>query len=118
MTEFSVPTHASVPVADVISARVSQSTLTLPVNGAVYTRMRHIEGIPAPGGGYSLWRLQALDSLLERLSRAQADQIVNTSFEERYADLMEEAARLIAEDNRRAQPLLGLSQGLLVDMLA
>ena len=118
MMEFSVPTHSTVPVADVISARISQSTLTLPVNGAVYTRMRHIEGIPTPGGGYSLWRLQALDSLLERLSRAQADQIVHTSFEERYADLIEEAARRIAEDNRSEQPVLGLTEGMLVDMLA
>lgn len=116
MADIAVQTHATIPLIDLISARTTQAPLTLPVNGGAYMRMRHVEAIPSSGSGYSMWRLRALDSLIERLSRAQADQMRSKSPAERQAELLEEAARQIAEDNRRAKPTLGLSEGLLVDI--
>lgn len=45
--------------------------ITAPVNPAhaVYARFKHIQGVPAKGGGAPIFRLRVLDNLIDRLLR-------------------------------------------------
>ncbi|MDR1894214.1 MAG: hypothetical protein LBQ61_05925 [Spirochaetales bacterium] len=61
----------TVPVSNIVSARVSQGAIALPVESAhyLYSHLKNIRGYAAPpnSSGYSLSRLRALDNLIERL---------------------------------------------------
>jgi hypothetical protein len=62
----------TVPVTSLVRARYGMGKLALPVNGPLgYVRLKHIQGIPpsGEGGGFSIQKLQVLDSLIERLAR-------------------------------------------------
>jgi hypothetical protein len=53
-----------------LSARARAGRVSLPVDGPFgYTRLKHIQGVPSTGstGGFSVQRLQVIDSLIERL---------------------------------------------------
>ncbi|NBF39962.1 MAG: hypothetical protein GVY14_06055 [Spirochaetes bacterium] len=62
----------TVPVTSLVRARYGMGKLALPVNGPLgYVRLKHIQGIPpsGEGGGFSIQKLQVLDSLIDRLAR-------------------------------------------------
>jgi hypothetical protein len=62
----------TVPVTSLVKARYGLGKLSLPVSGPLgYARLKHIQGVPpsGEGGGFSIQKLQVLDSLIDRLSR-------------------------------------------------
>jgi len=64
----------TVPVTSLVRARFGLGKLSLPVSGPLgYARLKHIQGVPASseGSGFSIQKLQVLDSLIERLARLQ-----------------------------------------------
>lgn len=73
----------TVPVSNLIRARVSEGAIALPVNStsAVYSNFKHIKGIPAAvdGTGYSISRLRALDNLIDRLRGLGAEKTADYS---------------------------------------
>lgn len=98
---LSIPTHATVPLTDVLRARVSNGRVAMPVQGAMYARLRHINAVPALGGtdGYSFSRLQAIDSLLARIEnmRSEITPDVEKDPVEAQQLALEEVSRVIAE---------------------
>lgn len=54
-----------------LTAKSAGDPISLPVRPShyLYSQMKHIRGVPAPGGrpGYSLNKLRSLDNLIERL---------------------------------------------------
>lgn len=67
----------TVPVSNIVRAQVSEGAIVLPVNtsGLVYSNFKNVKGIPAPNGtGYTINRLRALDSLIERLRGLGVDE--------------------------------------------
>ena len=65
----------TVPVTSLVRARYGMGKLALPVNGPLgYARLKHIQGVPPSGeaGGFSIQKLQVLDSLIERLVRMKS----------------------------------------------
>ncbi|MFP4374489.1 MAG: hypothetical protein ACLFPO_09160 [Spirochaetaceae bacterium] len=65
----------TVPVTSLVKARYGLGKLSLPVNSPLgYARLKHIQGVPpsADGGGFSIQKLQALDSLIDRLARLKS----------------------------------------------
>jgi hypothetical protein len=55
-----------------VKARFGLGKLALPVSGPLgYARLKHIQGVPpaGDGSGFSIQKLQVLDSLIDRLAR-------------------------------------------------
>jgi hypothetical protein len=65
----------TIPVTSLVRARYGLGKLSLPVSGPLgYARLKHIRGVPpaGDGGGFSLQKLQVLDSLIDRLARMKS----------------------------------------------
>jgi hypothetical protein len=119
---ISIPTHATIPLTEVMRARVTDARVPLPVQGSTYTRLEHISAVPSPGqgGGYSFSRLQAIDAMLariENLRKATTPDVVQDPVEQTQ-EIIEEAARRIVEDIERGGNGFGFAQGFLLDMTA
>lgn len=64
--------YTTVPVGDLLRARYSSSRLFLPLEQNLFMRFKHVTGVPSPdGAGFSVSKLQVLDSLIEALKRLQ-----------------------------------------------
>jgi hypothetical protein len=64
----------SIQLASILRAQYSSGKVALPVDGGLYARFRHVQGIPSQSqGGYSLSKLQMIDLMVERLVRLQGD---------------------------------------------
>ncbi|MFW5684464.1 MAG: hypothetical protein ACOC1I_06400 [Spirochaetota bacterium] len=64
----------SVQLASIIRAQYSSGKISFPVDGGLYARFKHIQGVPAQGtGGYSLSKLQMIDLMVERLVRLRGE---------------------------------------------
>jgi hypothetical protein len=113
----------TIPFTDLIRAGISSQPLSMPVSGSGFTRLQHVTGIPSlrSDEGYSLTRLQALDALIARIRGSRDDSeeltMARDSLEEQQ-QLLEEMSLRIVRDMGHDNPLLGLSQGLIVDMTA
>ncbi len=62
----------TLPVTSLVRARYGLGKLSLPVSGAMgYARLKHIQGVPPLAGdsGFSIQKLQAIDSLIDRLAQ-------------------------------------------------
>lgn len=119
MSDFTVPSNVTVPISDLIRARVASQRLTMPVQGAGTMMLEHITAVPAlgEGGGYSVNRLQALDRLIGRIQGTMADkpEFEDLSEVEKQEQVIEELVNRIVEDSRREIPQLGMYQGLVMD---
>ncbi len=120
---ISIRTNGTIPITDLVRARLSEGRVALPVEGTVYARLDHINAVPSPPGtgGYSISRLKAIDSLLTRIANMQQDLTPDTGKDplEHQQSIMEEAARRIVEDIQSGSFRYGIpAEGLLLDMTA
>ena len=119
---ISIPTHATVPLTEVLRANVSGGRVAMPVRGSSFARLQHINAVPAlsGSGGYPISRLQAIDSLLSRIASMQesATPDVDADPLARREELIEEAAMRIVEDIDNGGNGYGLAEGFLLDMTA
>jgi len=66
----------SVQLASILRAQYSSAKVSLPVNGSVYTRFKHVQGIPSnDAGGYSVNKLRMLDLMVERLMKLRGEPV-------------------------------------------
>jgi hypothetical protein len=71
----SIATHTTVNrtvhLSNIIRAQYASGRIALPQNGGLYSRFKHIQGVPAQSsdGGYSVNKLRMIDQLVERLVR-------------------------------------------------
>ena len=119
---LSIPTNATVPLTDVLRARVSNGRVAMPVRGSMYARLQHINAVPSLAGteGYSFSRLQAIDSLLARISASREEitpEVKMDALEQKQV-MLEEAARIIAEEIENGGSLYGPVEGMFLDMTA
>ena len=71
------PPGSSVHLSSILRAQYSSSKLALPVDSGVHARLKHVQGIPSPGGGgYSLTKLQMIDLMVERLVQLRGKPVV------------------------------------------
>jgi len=87
----------SVHLGNILRAQYSSSKVSLPVDGGVYARFKHIQGVPSADGGYSLNKLQMLDIMVERLMRLRGEPVETPnphSAEETSEALQSLAARI------------------------
>lgn len=114
--------NLTVPLTDLVRAQVSQSRVSMPVRGPIYARLEHIAAVPASSsnGGYSLSRLQAIDSMLSRIARIQQELTPDVSPDpvDLQEAIMEEAARRIDDEIRQGSPGAPRTQGLMLDLTA
>ena len=115
--------NGTIPFTDLIRAGISSQPLSVPLSGSGFARLQHVTGIPSSrtDEGYSLTRLQALDALIARIRglRDDAEQYaVQLDALEDQQQLIEEMTLQIVRDIGNENPVLGLSQGLIVDMTA
>ncbi len=119
-----IRTNATIPITDLVRARLTEGRVALPVEGTAYARLDHINAVPSlPGGsGYSITRLQAIDSLLTRIANSRMEELTPDVAEDpvEYQEaVLEEAARLIARDIETGGYRYGVpSEGFLLDMTA
>lgn len=101
-------------------ARISDNPIAMPVQGGIYARLSHITAVPSRigGGGYSLVRLRAIDSLISRMAQMQssAPQLSEHDPLERQQQLIDETTRRVVEDIDRSEAQAQLNAGLLVDV--
>lgn len=129
-SSIAIPTNSTIPLTDVVRARISTGRVAMPVRGSMYARLQHINAVPSFGGhgGYSISRLQAIDSLLSRIARMQERIELPEKKEitpatdidpvEQQAQLLQEASRRIVDDIESGINRYGLAEGLLLDMTA
>ncbi len=62
-----------VPISDLLKVRYASGRLTLPLSQPYFVRFEHVSGVPgaADGGGYSVFKLRILDTLIDRLTTLQ-----------------------------------------------
>ncbi len=73
ITAATSPARA-IQLSSILRAQYSSGKVALPVDGGVYARFRHVQGVPEAGqGGFSLTKLQMIDMMVERLVRLQGE---------------------------------------------
>ncbi len=118
---FSIPQNGTVPITDIVSARVSQRPVSIPLSGSAYTRLENVTGVPQSGdGGYSLARIRAIDALIARIrGTAEAmstDQTGEQTLLELHEELLEEVAFELDERLSQGYSIPGVTEGLLLDI--
>lgn len=73
--------NRTVHLSSIIRAQYSTGRIALPQNGGLYSRFKHIQGVPAQSsdGGYSVSKLQMIDQLVERLVRLKGNGATSTT---------------------------------------
>lgn len=117
----------SVQLTSVLRAQYSSGKISLPIDGGVYARFKHVQGIPSQSsGGYSLNKLQMIDLMVDRLVRLRGEhaQTTRPADDAEAGKLIESLARdlqkaLHAVDTSRGSFASGLVEsGLLFDLVA
>ena len=117
----------SVQLASILRAQYSSAKVTLPIDGGLYARFKHVQGIPSgASGGYSLSKLQMIDLMVDRLVRLRGEhvQAPRPQNDGEAGAIMESLARdlqsaLRAVDTSRGSFASGLVEsGLLFDLVA
>lgn len=74
--------YTTIPMGDLLRARYSADRLSLPLEQNLFMRFKHVTGVPSPTGeGFSVSKLQLLDTLIEVLKGLQGKgvQVPDTS---------------------------------------
>lgn len=85
----------SVQLANILRAQYSSGKISLPLDGGLYARFKHVQGVPAgSNAGYSLSKLQMIDLMVERLVklRGQAMEVPRPSSDAEAARIVESLA--------------------------
>lgn len=66
----------SVQLTSILRAQYSSGKISLPIDGGVYARFKHVQGVPSQSsGGYSLNKLQMIDLMVDRLVRLRGEHV-------------------------------------------
>lgn len=118
----STPQVNSLTVADIMSVRVSQRSVNVPVSGSMYTSLENVTGVPHDGGGFSLTRLQAIDAMISRIrgsAEALYADLSNTQLLEDQHDLaLEQMAQTVEGALAEGRHIPGITEGFLLDIVA
>ena len=73
--------NRTVHLSSIIRAQYAPGKIALPQNGGLYSRFKHVQGVPAlsSGGGYSVSKLQMIDLLVERLVQLKRHSVTTLS---------------------------------------
>jgi len=87
--------YNTVPVTDMLRVRFSSGRLNLPISASVFVGFEHITGVPSSkkGEGFSVFKLQMLDSLIDRLVKLQTKAMEQGD----YASMSPEAMDVMIE---------------------
>ncbi len=90
--------NPTVNLANILRAQYSAGKVALPVDGALYARFRHIQGVPSSGAGngYSISKLQVIDLLVDRLVQLRGRD-VETPRPENDADAIDVITKLAGQ---------------------
>lgn len=112
----------AIQLSSILRAQYSTSKVSLPVDGGVYARFRHVQGVPSSGtqGGFTLNKLQMIDMMVERLIRLQGEGFTpptGADDSSTFARLAEELHNALQESGEiRSTYSAGIAQsGLLLD---
>lgn len=119
-SQTAISQNLTVPLSDLVRARISESRVAMPVRGGMYARLNHISGVPAgsPNAGYSLSRLRAIDTMITRIARMQEHVTPDVAADpvEQKEAILEEAARQIAESIGTQPAGYSAEEGFLINM--
>lgn len=118
MADLAIPSHGTIPLTEIVRARVAGHRVAMPVDGSGVVQLRNITAMPTGGGGHTVSRLQSIDNLIERLRLAhgQDESFDSMSPVEQQEVIIEEAARAIVEANLARDDSVYAYQGLLIDV--
>lgn len=73
--------NSTVHLSNIIRAQYANGRISLPQNGGLFTRLRHVQGVPSQwhDGGYSVSKLRMIDLLVERLVRLKGEHAAGAS---------------------------------------
>lgn len=117
----------SVQLTSILRAQYASGKISLPVDGGLYARFKHVQGVPAgSSSGYSLSKLQMIDIMVERLVRLRGEEarIAMPRTEDEAGVAVESLARQLqgaihAVDTSRWSFAHGVVEsGLLFDLVA
>ena len=122
ITAATSPARA-IQLSSILRAQYSSSKVALPVDGGVYARFRHVQGVPATGqGGFSVNKLQMIDMMVERLVRLQGEGFTPPQSDDQSALLNQIAEQLhsaLQSGGIREAYTAGMSEpGVLLNFLA
>jgi len=74
------PANRTVHLSSIIRAQYANGRIALPQSGGMYSRFKHVQGIPTgdTGAGYSINKLQMIDLLVEHLIRLKGQSAVDS----------------------------------------
>jgi len=118
--------NRTVQLSSIIRAQYSPGRIALPVNGGMYTRLKHVEGVPARGAGegFPVSKLKMIDFLVDRLTRLRNEPVetVRPANEAQAQQLINDYARELSTALRSAgtQPYTaGIAEsGVILDLVA
>ena len=69
--------NRTVHLTNIIRAQYANGRIALPVNNGLYTRLKHVEGVPARAadGGFPVSKLQMIDFLVDRLVQLKREPV-------------------------------------------
>lgn len=107
----------TVPLSEFVRARVASGPVAMPVDGAIYARLRHITAVPAGTyrEGYSLNRLQTLDSIIERVKNLHSEYKLPEEGLKAQQESIEKAAAAIAQKIESGRIPASMQLGLVFD---
>ena len=117
----------SVQLASILRAQYASGKISLPIDGGLYARFKHVQGVPsASTPGYSLSKLQMIDLMVERLVQLRGEPVrVPTPQGDREASAMIQTlatelhgALQSAETTRGSYAAGVVERGLLLNLVA
>lgn len=74
----STAVNSTVHLSNIIRAQYANGRIALPVHGNLYTRFKHVQGVPAStsNGGYSVSKLRMIDLLVDRLVKLKGHSVM------------------------------------------
>lgn len=117
----------SIQLSSILRAQYSSGKISFPIDGGLYARFKHVQGVPsASGGGYSLSKLQMIDLMVERLTRLRGEgiEVESPRNDADARELIQDLARQIhtalqSADTARGSFAAGLVEpGLVFDLVA
>ncbi len=129
MNISSISSVHTIPVSNIVKAKISSNRIALPVpkGQLLYARFKHISGIPAKSGSraYSVRRLRNLDNLIERMSilnenKSKLDDIDSSSKNAESKAIQQYAKEMIkfSLESNKQQSNIGMNSGQIVNILA
>ena len=120
--------NSTIHLSNLIRAQYSPGRIALPTSAGMYTRLKHVQGVPSQiaGAGYSVSKLQMIDLLVERLVQVKGQPMESpTPSSDAEADAMvmdyaQQISHALSSANSLAQSFsVGLAEpGLILNLVA